>query len=62
MDQSEQIRKSILGDGTYTSKVRILIDIKNSVLDAVIPERLVKKVMTQGMLNNFKHIKIATCE
>ena len=61
MDQSDQIRKSILGDGIYSSQVRIMIDMKNSVLDAVIPDKLVKKVLTQGMVHNFKHIKIVVC-
>lgn len=61
MDQSEQIRKSILGDGIYSSQVRITIDMKNSVLDAVIPEKLVKKVFMQGMVHNFKSIKVLVC-
>ena len=61
MDQSDQIRKSILGDGIYSSQVRITIDMKNSVLDAVIPEKLVKKVFMQGMVHNFKSIKVLVC-
>ena len=61
MDQSEQIRKSILGDGIYSSQVRITIDMKNSVLDAVIPEKLAKKVFMQGMVHNFKSIKVLVC-
>ena len=50
MDQSDQIRKSILGDGIYSSQVRITIDMKNSVLDAVIPDKLVKKICKEWFI------------
>jgi hypothetical protein len=63
MDDIEQkIRNYVFGDRVYNDKVKLKVDMVNSVLTAVIPQSLIEKTLFQGMTYNFKSINITTCD
>ena len=61
-DTEQKIRKYVLGERIYSDKIKISIDLVNSVLTAVIPNCLEKKTLVQGMAYNFKTINITICD
>jgi hypothetical protein len=61
-DIEQKIRNYIFGDRIYNDKVKLIIDMVNSSLTAVIPQSLVKKTLSQAMTYNFKSINITTCD
>jgi hypothetical protein len=63
MEETEQkIRNYIFGDRIYNDKVKLTVDMVNSVLTAVVPQSLLKKTLSQAMSYNFKSINITTCD